>query len=150
MKGRVLLILFAIAFAVILRYGSFPIRTAICVSAFVLLAAYLSRDIFILVKSKGHDIRLSKWELDAKEQYSYKTVISLYLIGILMLGISIIIGIESLNYLMIKRTLTDSGAFVASLGLVTGLAAVLAIIQARHIKYILYIRKINSRSEKLK
>ena len=73
MKGRVLLILFTIAFAVILRSVSFPIRTAICVSAFVLLAAYLSWDIFILVKSKGHDIRLSKWELDAKEQYSYKT-----------------------------------------------------------------------------
>ena len=148
MKGRVLLILSAFVFAVIFRSGNFPIKVATCLVAFVLLVAYLGWDILILVKSKGHDIRLSEWELDAKRGYSYRTVITLYVVGIFMLGACVIVGLRSLDNFITQGTLSQRQALVAAFGLVLGLASVLAIIQAGHIKYILYMRKDNSTTEK--
>lgn len=148
MRGKVLLILLAFAFAVVFRAGNFPVKVAICAIGFILLVAYLGRDILFLAKSKGHDIRLLKWELDARERYSYKTVIILYVLGIFMLGASIIVGLLSFYNFMAQRTLSDREAFIAALGLILGLASALAIIQAGHIKYVLYMRKGNSLTKK--
>ena len=143
MKGKILFIIFAIVFAVIFRSGNFSTKVVISIIAFFLFAIYLGRDIFILLRSKGNNIKFSKLELKAKERYSYKTVIVLYVFAICMLGLSIIIGLKSLNTLLISGTLTDSEIFIVALGLIGGLTCVLALIQANHIKYVLYIRKSN-------
>lgn len=112
----------------------------ILIISYVVALIYGGRDSYALLKSKGKDIRFSKWTRKFRNKPSYYEIIAFHVIGLFLLGLSMLNLFIILDDYTVSKSLSDQSIYMLFIGLILTISAGMFFLQAQNSKYILYFK----------